>query len=318
MFSSTAAKLFGENAIDPETDAFNARLIAQEASQPHIADIGAVAGRTSRRAEWVANGSPVSRLAQERTIEGPSGRIPLRVLVPETVRGVFLHFHGGGMVIGDAVYSDLSNEAIALECNVAVVSVNYRLAPEYPYPAAPDDAEAAALWLAANAQAELGSDRLLIGGDSAGANLSVVTMLRLRDGHGFQPFQCANLVFGVYDWALTPSVFLKGQTTPVLNARRMKFFLDQYVSDHSRLREPDISPLWANLAGLPPALFTVGTMDALLDDSMFMHGRWLAAGNASELAVYPGGTHLFTGQPTALGSQANARIRQFLRDALEG
>ena len=310
--------LFTPNAIDPETDAFNRRLIAQEASQPHIADVGALAVRASRYAEWVANGSPVSRLAHERTIEGSGGPIPVRILIPDTILGVYLHFHGGGMAIGEAIYSDLANEEIALQCHLAVVSVNYRLAPEFPYPAAPEDSEMVALWLVTNAQAEFGSDRLLIGGESAGANLSVTTLVRLRDRHQFQPFRCANLVFGVYDWTLTPSVLLNGQTTPVLNARRMKFFVDQYVTDHSHLRDPDISPLFADLAGLPPALFTVGTMDPLLDDSMFMHARWLAAGNSSELAIFPGGTHLFTRQPTALGHQARDRIHQFLRSPLDG
>jgi acetyl esterase/lipase len=320
VFSSppAATNLFSPDAVDPETAAFNSQLIANEVSKPHIADIGAAAERASRRADWLANGSPVSRLARERTIAGPGGAIPVRVLIPDTVQGVFLHFHGGGMAIGDAIYSDLSNEAIAVQCNVAVVSVNYRLAPEHPYPAAPDDSEAVALWLAANARAEFGTDRLAIGGDSAGATLSVATLVRLRDRHQLRPFRAANLVFGAYDFALTPSVLLNGRTTPVLDARRMQYFAQQYVPDQSRLREPDISPIWADLAGLPPALFTIGTMDPLLDDSLFMHARWLAAGNASQLAIFPGGTHLFTNQPTALAERAKDGIYHFLREALEG
>jgi acetyl esterase/lipase len=309
--------LFGRDAIDPETVAFNAGLIAKEASEPHIAELGAVAARANRHAEWVANGSPVSRLARVQTIPGPGGPIPVRVLLPDRVQGVYLHFHGGGMTIGDAVFSDLANDAIATECALAVVSVNYRLAPEHPYPAPPDDSEAAALWLASNARGEFGTDTLVIGGDSAGATLSVGTLLRLRDRHQLQPFRAANLVFGVYDWTFTPSV-LSGQSLPALNTRRMQFFVDQYVTDQTRLREPDVSPLYAELAGLPPARFTVGTMDPLLDDSMFMHARWLAAGNQSELAIFPGGTHLFTNQPTALGRRAKEGIHQFLRDAIAG
>src|SRR5207249_5828042 len=115
-------------------------------------------------------------VGQQRTIPGPAGPIPVRVLVPETVRGVYLHFHGGGMVLGDAIYSDVHNESIARHCQLAVVSVNYRLAPEHPYPAAPDDCEAVALWLVSKAAAEFGADTLLIGGDSGGADLSVVTL----------------------------------------------------------------------------------------------------------------------------------------------
>ncbi len=73
----------------------------------------------------------------------------------------------------------------------------------------------------------------------------------------------------------------------------------------ARRAEPDVSPIHADLRGLPPALFSVGTMDPLLDDSVFMHGRWLAAGNASELAIFPGGIHAFNAFPTALGRAAN-------------
>jgi acetyl esterase/lipase len=255
-------------------------------------------------------------MAQERTVPGPDGPIPIRVLVPETVMGVYLHFHGGGMVLGDALYSDASNESIARSCNLAVVSVNYRLAPEHRYPAAPDDCMAVALWLAEHARSEFGAERLLIGGESAGGNLSVVTLLRLRDRHGIRPFSAANLVFGVYDFPGTPSCVLNGGRTIALDRRRMVWFGQNYVTDPQQLHDPDISPLWSDLEGLPPALFTVGTLDPLLDDSLFMHARWLAAGNDSQLAVYPGGTHLFTAQPTAIGRQARARIERFLRLAV--
>ena len=109
----------------------------------------------------------------------------MRVLTPPDVRGVYLHLHGGGFVFGSCRLQDDRLEQLALACRVAVVSVEYRLAPEDPYPAGPDDCEAVGLWLAENAAQELGSDRLCIGGESAGANLAVVTLLRLRDRHGF-------------------------------------------------------------------------------------------------------------------------------------
>src|ERR1700712_5715279 len=118
-----------------------------------------------------------------REIPGPTGPLSIRVMMPESGSpdGVYLHFHGGGMTLGSALSMDKRNWPIAQECNVVVVSVDYRLAPEHPFPAGAEDAEAAALWLIENAQAEFGTDRLVVGGESAGAYLSVLTMLRLRD-----------------------------------------------------------------------------------------------------------------------------------------
>ena len=84
----------------------------------------------------------------------------------------------------------------------------------------------------------------------------------------------------------------------------MAWFAKSFVPA-GNYRDPDVSPLYANLGGMPPALFTVGTLDPLLDDSLFMHGRWLAAGNEGELAVYPGGIHGFTGFPVSIGREAN-------------
>ena len=86
-----------------------------------------------------------------REIDGPAGAIPIRIMTPEVVNGVYLHYHGGGMTMGSALAMDARNWQIAEACSVAVVSVDYRLAPEHPFPAGPDDAEAAAIWLIDNA-----------------------------------------------------------------------------------------------------------------------------------------------------------------------
>jgi acetyl esterase len=308
--------LFAPEAVDAETAAFNARLEATLATVPSPHTLPIAVTRAARESGKGISGPLIlSDMATERTIPGPGGAIPLRVFVPETVRGVYLYIHGGGWTLWRAHHQDPRMEAIARACNVAVVSVDYRLAPEHPYPAAPDDCEAAARWLIAHARREFGTERIVIGGFSAGAHLSVVTLLRLRDTQGYTGMLGANLEAGVYDLSLTPSVRRWGGRFLVLSTPIMEWFAANFVPEERR-REPDVSPLYADLSGLPPALFTVGTLDPLVDDSLFMHARWIAAGNASELAIYPGGVHGFNDMPLGLAERANARIDAFIRRAI--
>ena len=308
--------LFAPAAIDAETAAFNAELEKQLAAMPPLYEFPPSVVRQARESGQGPFGAIVFvEWATERSVPGPAGEIPLRLFVPERVRGVYLHLHGGGFTIGSARQQDPLLAAIATRCAVAVVSVEYRLAPEHPYPAGPDDCEAVALWLATQAQAEFGTDRLVIGGESAGANLAAVTLIRMRDRHGFTGFRGANLSFGVFDLSLTPSAARWGERNLILSTPIMEWFNHQYVPAGRRL-DPDVSPLYADLAHLPPALFTVGTLDLLLDDSLFMHARWVAAGNRGELAVYPGGAHAFTAFPLALGRRANERIFEFIAAAV--
>jgi acetyl esterase/lipase len=302
--------IFRPEAIAPETSAFNVELQARLAQAPPIHTMQPRAIRAASEAGAGLFGPAVpSSLAKERSIETPAGALTLRVLTPDQARGVYFHIHGGGHVLGRPIDSDAGNEAIARRCSLAVVSVEYRLAPEHPYPAGPDDCEAAAAWLAEHALSEFGTERLLIGGESAGANLAALTLIRMRDKHSYTGFAAANLVFGVYDLSGTPSVRRWGDRELVLNAKVMSWFADHYVPAERR-REEDGSPLYADLSRMPPALFTVGTLDPLLDDSLFMHARWVAAGNDAE----PGGVHGFTGFPYPLAHSANARIEAFLME----
>jgi acetyl esterase/lipase len=242
---------------------------------------------------------------EERTIPGPRGPLRLRTFVPDEVLAVYYDVHGGGFFMGAPEMNDRDNARIARRAKCAVVSVDYGLAPEQPYPAGPDDCEAGALWLLAHAKHEFGSERLVIGGGSAGANLAATTLLRLRDRHqSASRVLAANLVFGVYDVSGTPSQRRGG----VQSFRDL--YLPKIFGDDRK--HPDISPLYADLSGLPPALFTVGTNDYLYDDSLFMHARWRAAGNPSELAIYPECVHGFTMFPVAMAKAANARIYDWL------
>ena len=308
---------FDPQAITPETRAFNDKFEQLLTGVPTILQVPAQVVREARASGKSFLGPVVlSPNGAERAIDGPAGPIPLRVFATPDARGVLLHLHGGGWAFGAHDQQDLLLDQIAARTGLAVVSVGYRLTPEHPYPAAPADCEAAALWLIANAQREFGSDQLYIGGESAGAHLSVVTLLRLRDRHGITPFRGALLTYGAYDLTLTPSARRWGERNLILSTPIIRQYCDWYAPPALRC-DPDVSPLYADLAALPPALFMVGTLDPLLDDTLFMASRWSAARNVAELAVYPGGIHAFNAFPIALAREANARIHAFLNQCIQ-
>jgi acetyl esterase/lipase len=299
----------------------NVKLMETTAAMSNI-DVSSAEGLQWLRAAMAPGGlfgMTALDFPEDREIAGREGPIAIRVMVPERVEGVYLHFHGGGMTLGSAVSMDARNWAFAQALDVAVVSVDYRLAPEHPFPAGPDDCEDAAWWLVDHAQREFGTDRLLVGGESAGAYLSLVTMLRLRDRFGAPPpFLGAELCYGGYDMSGTPSrVLLAGKVPYATGGRELP---SQYLPGRglAELRDPAVSPLWAALHDLPPCLVTVGTADWLLDDNLYLAARLAAAGNDVELAVYPEGPHGIESAPTTMGRLARGRIYDFLRECLAG
>ncbi|WP_086661793.1 alpha/beta hydrolase [Lentzea kentuckyensis] len=235
--------------------------------------------------------TPPVRLPQgrDRVVAG----VPVRVFTPDHVDGVYLHVHGGGWSFGSADGQDERLWRLAEEARLAVVSVEYRLAPEHPFPAAPDDCEAVARWLAEHAEAEFGTSRLLIGGESAGAHLSVLTLLRLPG-----VFRAANLVFGAYDLSKPGTDRLK---------RTYEQFAPKMTAEQRRA--PEISPVFADLTGLPPARIVVGAEDPLLEDSLSLAQRWQAS---VRLSVVAGAIHGFTLYPLTITERELRREREFL------
>ena len=143
--------------------------------------------------------------------------------------------------------------------------------------------------------------------------LRVLTLLALRDRHGLSPFQGANLVAGCFDLGLTPSARQFGDEKLILRTTDIENFVKHFLVCGTDRRAPHISPLYADLTGMPPALFSVGTHDALLDDSIFMAMRWLAAGNLCDLAIFPGGAHVFQAFAIPLAEESLQRIDAFLQ-----
>lgn len=312
-----------DEGVLAETRAFNAELERTIAEGPPVETLPVEAVRQARR-EGIDVFPPAEYLperARELSIRGRSGDIGLRVIAPKRdAVGAYVHIHGGGWALGAADLQDPILAELADATGLSVVSVEYRLAPEHPYPAGPDDCEDAALWLLRDGFAELGVPPVAaIGGDSAGGHLSAVTLLRLRDRHGITgAFAAANFIYGVFDLAKTPSLRNWGERALVLSTPIMEHFFAMFLPgmDDEAKRDPDISPLYADLRDMPPALFSVGTQDPLLDDTLFMEARWRAAGAATELAVLPEAIHAYNMFPLRITAASRERQHAFLRAAI--
>ena len=312
---------FDESQASPELQAVLAEITkmpqAERAPEPTVE--AAQLART-QFADGPFRMAPVSERAEERTIAGPAGDLPIRVIRPAgEVRGAMLHIHGGGWVLGEPKMSDAANEKIADALGLAVVSVDYRLAPEHPYPAGPDDCEAAAVWLVENAKSEFGAppDRIVAGGESAGGHLTAVTTIRMRQRHGYA-FRAANVVYGLHDLGGVPSHSAFDDRNLILDSTNIEWFTRCFVPDDVDRRDPDLSALYADLTGMPPAIFTVGTLDPLIDHTLFLYARWAAAGNVAQLEVFPGAPHGFDAFPVPEGVAARERMTAFLGRHLAG
>jgi acetyl esterase/lipase len=302
---------FHPAAIPAETLALNTEIVARLNAEPTGLSIPEI---RQRRIQGLGAfpPSPKSPRAQTITIDGPAGLMELRIIAAEKPRAIYFHIHGGGWSIGAPDQNDPLLENLADGAGLACVSVKYRLAPENKYPAGPDDCEAAALWIVHEGVKRFGTNKLAIGGESAGGHLSAVTLLRLRDRHDLTPFSAALMNYGCFDMGMTPSARQWGAEKLVLNTAGIKAFAASFLPEDADMSDPDISPLYADLHGMPAALFSVGTRDPLMDDSLFMAPRWLAAGNTAELALYPGACHGFLNASFRQRDEAIARMVKFL------
>ena len=311
--------LFRDAAIAPETRAFNDAFVRQLADLPPTHTVPPQVTRAARDAGKgiFPSGGPLEG-SDWMDLPGAPGGCRLRISpAPGTPRALYLHIHGGGWVLGRPSHYDLQNQALAAALGVTVISIEYRLAPEHPWPAAREDCLAAAQWVLAHGQARFGTDRIALGGESAGAQLSAVTALALRDLYLADRLSGLVLNYGCFDLNQTPSARNWGDRQLVLSTPTIDWFVDQLDPGGSVRLGRMANPLRADLTGLPPALFQVGTLDPLVDDSVMMAGRWVAAGNRAELAVYPGGIHAFDMFDLPISRDFAARQIAFLKAVLD-
>ncbi len=239
---------------------------------------------------------PEMARVENHSIPVEGGEIQLRVLDPkQPTRGVIVWYHGGGWVIGSVNESETLGRKLAERTSCAVVLVEYRMAPEYPYPTPVDDSYAALEWVAANLKQIAGTSDLplIIGGDSAGGNISAALALRARD-RGGPNIALQLLIYPVTDADFVRASYTDPENQLLLSRDGMLWFWDHYCPDASRRTEPDASPLHAeNLSGLPPAVVMTAEHDPLRDEGEAYAKRLEEAGVPVDFKRYPGQMHAF-------------------------
>ncbi len=302
----------------------NLLSVIASSGMPDLGDLPPPVGREVYRQILAAGDLPPADVSvEDRLIVGSGEALGLRLYTPRaaatTPRGLVVYCHGGGFVLGDLDAYDSVCRTICQDSDCIVVSVDYRLAPEHPFPAAVEDCYAALRWSAANAT-ELGADpeRLAVCGDSAGGNLAaVMALLAKADGPQLR-YQV--LIYPVTSavWGSFPSHAEFGEGY-VLSSKAMRYFSGHYFGASGKAPDFRGAPLLADdLSGLPPALVLVGGYDALRDDGIAYADAMTAAGNQVTLVNYTGLSHGFINMAATLtgGRLALAQVSAALRLAL--
>ena len=282
--------------LDP--DAQTLLEMVRAANRPAFETIGAAEARllfNAGRKVLAPDPMPVAE-TRDLAIPGPGGPIPAR-LYRATATGILpalVFFHGGGWVVGDIESHDTGCRHLANRAECAVVSVDYRLAPEHKFPAAVEDCLAATAWVAGNA-ASLGVDagRLAVGGDSAGGNLAAVVSVLARD-HGTPRIGHQLLIYPATDAAMRHESMARFAEGYVLTRSTMRWFYEQYLRAPADAADWQASPLAApDLSGLPPAFVLTAGYDPLCDEGDAYAARLAAAGVAVTHRRFAGQVHGF-------------------------
>ncbi|KAL6713204.1 hypothetical protein ACLMJK_009325 [Lecanora helva] len=316
------------DAVSLDTKELNDQLVAFTKKGPQWYEVGAVKYREMMENGELGLPKPV-HLPQAQTLRISSreeGRdIPCRLLSPEqdgSVKGIFLHLHGGGGVLGSEKSQDEYLQTFT-NAGLTVISVGYRLAPEHPFPEGVEDCYDVAEWLVDNSPAKLGGPLKFVGGESTGAHLSALTGLYLLKTR--PAFALAGLVlsFGQYDLSMLPLTRNMNRTMAMINRDALSASADAWLpnTNPEQRRHPSISPFYADLYNmrLPPAIFACGTEDVLLEDTVLMATRWQLAGGEALVKIFAGAPHGFILIPPEVSSCAKEGLElidRFLKDKL--
>lgn len=261
---------------------------------------------------WLTGEPPaVARVVEHRLDHLP---VPatLRLYYPQDGAGqalpLYLHLHGGGFAHGDLDTLDRWKREIAAEAGIVTAGLSYALSPEARYPVAVEQVLGTVHWLHAHA-AELGLDpgRLSLGGESAGANLTLATAQRLRDAET-PLLRAIALIYGMLSARRdTPAQQALGDGRFGLSTDKLDWFWRQYVADEALLDDPGVAPLFGGLHDLPPAILQAAELDPLLDDTRDVAQALRDAGASPWLKIYAGVPHSFIGMTRLAPQAAEAR-----------
>ncbi len=295
-------------ALDPAAKALMEQLEAGGGFQ--IETMSPSEARLAFAAMSALDGEPVSVASiEDAEAAGPAGPIPLRVYRPRVDERlpVILYFHGGGWVIGSLDTHDNTCRRLAMASDCTVVSVDYRLAPEHPFPAAPEDCYAALGWVVDNAEGlRVDGDRVALAGDSAGGNLAAVVAQMARDRGGAKvSFQL--LIYPATDLGCDTASMHENGEGYLLTREGMRWFWGHYVGDPASARAPYNSPLCAeSLADLPTAHVITAEFDPLRDEGEEYARRLDESGVLVRLRRYEGMIHGFVSMAGLLPQGAEA------------
>ncbi|KAF2012663.1 alpha/beta-hydrolase [Aaosphaeria arxii CBS 175.79] len=296
------ASKFDRSTIDQATNDFNAKLIQIWKDGPRWYEVGAAEYRKLR---WEGKTPLMKPVVLPEGINGtfpsrdPGREITYRVFKPSSgvSKGIHLHIHGGGWVLQSEHYQDPYLKYLADHLELTVFSVGYRLAPEDPWPACAHDCYDAAEWLIKNGPEKFGGELMFTGGESAGGHLACLVALHLLEKVPSFAFKGLLLNFGCFDLSGFLPHVTHHELALVIDLDIMTKYIEVLLPNTTmeQRRDPSISPFFADLRGkkLPPALFTCGSEDPLLDDSVLMGAKWAAWGNEAIVKIYNGAPHGF-------------------------